>query len=60
MDGTVKEKAVKVQVDCGVGIDQVFCLQHFRFEVPIKCLSRDDDYVVICEYKAEIRGQRLG
>lgn len=43
MDGTVKEKAMEDQVDCGAAIDQVFCLQHFRFEVPIKYLSREDD-----------------
>lgn len=43
MDGPVKEKAMEDQVDCGAAIDQVFCLQHFRFVVPIKCLSREDD-----------------
>ena len=43
MDGTIKENTVKDQVNCGAAIDQVSCLQHFRFEVPIKCLSREDD-----------------
>jgi len=43
MDGTVKEKAMEDQVDCGAAIDQMFCLQHFMFEVSIKYLSREDD-----------------
>lgn len=60
MTDTVKEKTKEKQVDLGVGLDQEFSLQHLGFEMPIQHLSRHDDWVIICEYKAERRSQCLG